>query len=560
MNSQTSNNNTRPTPREVLAAFEANRGKTKWDDPALRAKYADPEFKARRLAQLRGTEAFLVSLPNGEQCLCPSVLQAENTAKARGGRVAIIHDGSIPSEFFGCYYWREHHTAEWQDWKYPTGDEVKDTLVPSREVGRLEVLATDYIEELAIELTQGTQVPQSFARETLKGVFLAALPITRPSLSFMPLHTRYYSLLLSETPGAGKGESHLRVSQVLNQARSKFPQWEALQQIKTLNGTSFGSPEYAVQCMGGTKLVHDDRAKAQGRKGVEGAEIIDGSGLTLAALELPRNLVHYDEGLQLLKKDAKQSGSSGLVTMFTSLFEFNNASTGSFKNGEYTVSDANASLSMHFVRSSFEEHFAGTGATSDGFLSRCVITSDKKNHVEGDWRVTDVANVNRLLNLLHDCAGRKSVGVTEDGNADRLEFLRELRTWDADRAGRLEFLFAQDLYLRAIYSPTGMIDEVQVARAAAWVRQQLAARLAIWPIDSGADKREAMGRLITKALEKHGTLSRREVYQAANVGRPGSGGPTVYDQTMRALLSSGVVAVVGKTRKGADVYAQVSES
>ena len=88
----------------------------------------------------------------------------------------------------------------------------------------------------------------------------------------------------------------------------------------------------------------------------------------------PRNVVYYDEGKKLAQKD-QAAGSSGLVTMYTKLFDSNKHSTGSFKNGTAVVRQANVSLMLHFVREAFDLTFAGTGVTSDGFLSRCTFVA-----------------------------------------------------------------------------------------------------------------------------------------------------------------------------------------
>jgi hypothetical protein len=62
--------------------------------------------------------AYIVSLPNGEQFLCPSRLSAEETAEARGGTAAPVYDNSIPVALHGCYQWRVRANTPWKAWKY----------------------------------------------------------------------------------------------------------------------------------------------------------------------------------------------------------------------------------------------------------------------------------------------------------------------------------------------------------------------------------------------------------------------------------------------------------
>src|SRR5207249_4801731 len=109
----------------------------------------------------------------------------------------------------------------------------------------------NHIDLLAKELTDGTKLPFDFARETLKLCALAALGQNRnrPTLSwFSNLHTRQYLILVSDTPGAGKGETMRRVKRTIERSVADNQPWP----LHFIRGDSLGSPQYAVTEFGGT--------------------------------------------------------------------------------------------------------------------------------------------------------------------------------------------------------------------------------------------------------------------------------------------------------------------
>src|SRR5438094_1854534 len=237
-------------------------------------------------------------------------------------------------------------------------DEAVIEFAPT-EVPRLDIGIHDFIDALAAEVTLGTILPFNFARETFKMMLLANC---RPALSwFHTLHPRQYVILVSDSPGMGKGETFRRCSQTL--IKDSYP-------IQFLDGDGIGSPEYACLALGG---------QWSKQKKVDGIEV---------HISTEPRIVHYDEGRKLFQKDTTgSSGQSdrGLVTLFTKLFESNAHSTGSFRNGRASIDKADGSLLLHFTRAGFDRSFAGSGATRDGFLSRCCLVADKSNPVKGDW-------------------------------------------------------------------------------------------------------------------------------------------------------------------------------
>jgi hypothetical protein len=138
----------------------------------------------------------------------------------------------------------------------PQSEPVEETQVDfaHESVPRLEIDKADYIDHLADELTRETRLPFSFARETLKMLFLASLPDKRPVLPWLhTLHTRQYVVLVSDTPGAGKGETWRRCKATIEKAGGAFG-------LEFINGDQLGSPEWACVAFGGERETFRKRA------------------------------------------------------------------------------------------------------------------------------------------------------------------------------------------------------------------------------------------------------------------------------------------------------------
>ncbi len=411
---------------------------------------------------------------------------------------------------------------------------------PPDSVKRLEIDRADYIDFLAQELTDGTKLPFSFARETLKLMLLAALPKTRPTLPwFHTLHVRQYVILVSDKPGTGKGETWRRARATMEKAEGAF-------NLEFISGDSLGSPQWACVALGGerqsAKRIEPERKKAKPETKKE-------SGITV---EIGPNgrVVFYDEGRKLFQHDSIGKGQErGLLTMFTSLFESNQHATGSFANGVAEVTNANTSLMLHFTRDGFDKCFTGSGATRDGFLSRCCIMSDYGNEAPPDWKLVNRARVRELVEALKGCLTRTELPEDEAAKQARHEYVRFLQKQDPLHASRLQFLFTQDLYARALFSSDGRITVETVRRAIAWTQHQLLSRQALWPLDTSSDKFERMYLALRAAYSKHKSLSFSDARKFANVSRPGSGGITVFNMVHANMVRSGELEPAGMNRK-----------
>ena len=135
-----------------------------------------------------------------------------------------------------------------------------------------------------------------------------------------------------------------------------------------------------------------------------------------------------------------------------------------------------------------------------------------------------------IMEHIRQCMKRTTLDVQPGTEPMRLEFAHEIRQWEPKFRSRLEFLFNQDMYARALFSQDGRIDDDVVERAAKWTRHQYDTRLNVYPLDVSPDKREQMGTTLRRALEKHGRLTRAQLMKFGNVNRTGSGGYTIFSQ------------------------------
>jgi len=431
-------------------------------------------------------EAWIEAMEANLERILPEYEIEERISRRHGGIEFVIrpcplgeHDSGnnsglitvAPSGVIGWHCFHSSHTMPWKEarkmiedeteavFTFPSGprvligsqiepesaEEVKVELPPD-SVKRLEIDGADNLDFLAHELTDGTKLPFSFARETLKLMLLAALPKTRPTLPwFHTLHCRQYVILVSDKPGTGKGETWRRARATMEKAEGAFD-------LEFINGDSLGSPQWAYVAFGGerqsTKKTQP-MAKPKDKPGIH---------VEISPIDPNGRIVFYDEGRKLFQHDSVgKSQDRGLLTMFTSLFESNQHATGSFSNGAAEVTDSNVSLMLHFTRDGFDKCFTGSGATRDGFLSRCCIVSDYGNEAPPDWKRVNVARVRELVEALKGCLTRSELTEEEAATKARHDYVRFLQKQDPLYASRLQFLFSQDLYARALFAAEARI-------------------------------------------------------------------------------------------------------
>ena len=408
---------------------------------------------------------------------------------------------------------------------------------------KLKLKVRDYLDELSEELTLGTKLPYNFARENLKLMALAALPrdAARPVLPWFPkIHRRQYLIVISDTPGVGKGETFRRLKATVDKSEQERLPWF----VEFIAGESLGSPQWACVQFGGERGKKGEAVK----RPVPGIDVV---------IDQPGRLVHFDEGKRLLQQDVTGKTERGLVTMFTQLFESNEHTMGSFAHGSAGVWQANVSLILHFTRSGFEAAFTGAGATSSGFLSRCTLVAEEAQSVKGDWRIVDSRRVKEHVEKLRECTGREELTQEDGVDAVRQKLYEEIAQADPLHAARLQFLFAQDLYARGLFSKDGVISKEAAEMAAHWTRHQMQLRAEVWPLDQSANVSERIYLVLSKALKQSSGLTFRDMKRACHTDRAGSGGITMLNMVLRSMRAAGEIAVVGRNNAGREIFGWV---
>ena len=401
----------------------------------------------------------------------------------------------------------------------------------------------DHLELLAKELTDGTMIPFDYARETLKLCALAALGQNpdRPRELWMPVHTRQYLILVSDVPGAGKGQSMHRIKRTIQKSALEGLPWP----VQFIRGESLGSPQYAVTELGG-ELERVGKPKPVSNLTVE----IDRS--------VVGRIVHYDEGRMLAEKDNNAGSGRGLFSLYTMLYEDNAASTGSFKNGKAKVEQADVSLSLHFTRAGFDSTFTGAGHTSGGFLSRCTLVSQPARKPIPVWPTVDSAKIRELVaKILEDCKRREL--PQDDIESIRNWVATELGKAEPNKASRLPFLFAQECYARAMFSESGRLTKEIARKAADWTMGQLLARASLWPLDQSGDKYERVHLALVAAFQKSPVLSLIDMKRAVHLHRQGSGGVGVFMSVVKQMVAAQETEPHGSTRKGTPLFRWLAE-
>ena len=403
----------------------------------------------------------------------------------------------------------------------------------------------NHIDLLARELTDGTKLPVEFARETLKLCALTALGQNSPPQIWMPVHTRQYLILISDNPGAGKGQTMYRVRRTIEKSCLEGNPWP----VEFIRGEILGSPQYAVTEFGGAveKVGKPDGLKVEIGPKVEIDRRVIG------------RVVHYEEGRMLAEKDNSGGTGRGLFTIFTMLFEDNAASTGSFKNGRAVARQADVSLSLHFTRAGFDSTFTGSGHTSGGFLSRCTLISRDAAKFTQLWRPVESVRVRELVALILEDCQRTELPVDEGVEAIRMGLMQQIEAFDPHKASRLPFLFAQDCLVRGVFSEGGRLSKAMAQQAAEWIFGQYKARCDLWPLDQSSDKYERVHLALRAAFQKAPELSLVDMKRVVHLHRPGSGGIGVFMSVVKQMGAGQEIEYAGRSRKGTPLYKWIAE-
>jgi len=394
----------------------------------------------------------------------------------------------------------------------------------------------DWIGELAHLVADGTFIPVSFARAQIKTILAASLDGKVGFPGQPDLHMKHWSMLVSAHPESGKGESWKRTGE---QALASYI-------AKTNLGMPlagwFSSGEHMV------KRLSED-------------------------FENKNCLVYFDELKILFEKG--NGLNSTLFSKLIELYDRSDSSAGSLSHDGGSFKHISLSFTGGFTRSSFESAVTGKGAGGDGFLSRCEITYTGDVTHTGDWPDLDTAAINAISNKMFDrwqmivsWMGEhegKPMLITETPDAYELrqKFQKSLgvqrtRLNEAmpgmGMTSRLESHFKRDLMLRALFQdgPPGITADM-VTRSIAWAEHELYLREELWPVDKG-NLVERMEQGMRKALKKHEALTKRQLMDACNAYRAGSGGMETFLRAWKSMLGSGALIVLGKTHKGTEKF------
>jgi hypothetical protein len=303
-----------------------------------------------------------------------------------------------------------------------------------------------------------------------------------------------------------------------------------------------------------------------GIKIIDGGLFGSGEYMTKTLCDLERNgcpshvLARFDEMYEVFEK-AKATGST-LESKLLQLYERNSIASGSFKNGEHSLADTHLSLVGDFVRSKFQETFEGRGSGGSGLLARCTLCYADKVFHSGDWAPKDNIAITKVLAALECCADtlthlkdRLVPEESDEAKELRWEFFDRLRSKEDPRySPELEAHFKRDLLMRVLFSADTRIDAMRTRKSISWTMHQLEVRKELWPEDAGGPV-ERMEQKIVKALTGKGRLSIARLIDFCHVSRGGSGGREAFNRAMKALTLSQELRVIGKTQRGAPVYA-----
>jgi CHC2 zinc finger/Toprim-like len=426
-------------------------------------------------------------------------------------------------------------------------DDTEDApdLIP---VCPAEVIDGGYIGELARLLTDGTTIPPEFVWNNI-AVLLGAMVDGRIGFKgHENIHTRFYTINVSNLPRSGKGESWSRTG---DDSTGLIAGLLAGRGIKVMDGSLFGSGEFMVGTI------------------AEWAKQVQKDGLPARVDVIAR----FDEMSEVFEK-SKALGST-LTHKLLQMFERSTVSTGSFKNKEHHVHNLHFSISGDFTRDLFEKAFAGQGAGGSGLLSRFTYAFCKKRPYKGRWPQLDGIGIVKVITKIRECLERLgNENVVETANDEDWdfftqptrfippetpgaikmceEFLAELDREDENFTPEMPTHFKRYLLLQTIFSDNQVIDESRTKQAILWTRHQLVVRKVLWPEDGG-NLVEQFERKILKALTGR-NLSLSRLMSWCNVDRAGSGGRDVFLRALRALTSSGDIVVPERTRRGQAIY------
>ena len=212
-----------------------------------------------------------------------------------------------------------------------------------------EAAEGDYLGELAHLLSDGTLIPLSFQRASLKAGLVAPLDGLIAYPGHEDMHMRNYTMLISAHPGSGKDQSWYRGIYgphgpgVLNELLEEH-------KVRLIQGEKIGSGEYMVKILSRSKVCR--------------------CWLTF------RNVGPFKKA---------EGENSVLMEKLLELYDGTEAATGSFKNTEIEVKNAHFNFLGNLTKAGYDFAFSGKGSGSSGFHSRCVLDYGVAQVTGADW-------------------------------------------------------------------------------------------------------------------------------------------------------------------------------
>lgn len=391
-----------------------------------------------------------------------------------------------------------------------------------------ECLEGDRLCDLTHELTDGTFIPPQFVHSDLQVWTGHCMDghIVPPNSSYLNFSTRFYLNKFSFHPQTGKGESWERVKWAftdLLQPRPKEGMVEPnhIYSPVLVDGTGWGSGPFAV------------------------SQLVD----------TPNCICFLDEGSVMWLTKAPTDQKS-LETVFLSLFEGNQHSTGSFKNKKYQATNVHLSQTACYTLDSFTESYQGRGSGGSGYLSRVCLSFGSKISLGGKaWPMLQDTNARKYATEIVDrMNSHVLLDTTPEARHLISDFKLDLEKEDQHFSPRVGFYFDKDLVLRAAFKD-GIVTPDLVHRSIRWAKEQIYLRKRFWPVDSLSDQ----GRLEFALLGEFETIqtirSDRQLRKSIHLGeRRCKFSAMQYNFAKDALLKSGQLERAGYNKTGNSLY------
>jgi hypothetical protein len=140
--------------------------------------------------------------------------------------------------------------------------------------------------------------------------------------------------------------------------------------------------------------------------------------------------------------------------------------------------------------------------------------------------------------------------------AVRLSLHKEIE--EAGKLGdRLKEYFIREQVNQAVFAleRPNVMTTVVAQRIAEWTRAQILARAATWPPDAGNTIEQAAIAMLKRITQQGAHMvSEKELKDAMNYYRPGTGGAYAYLNALKNLVKAKDIKLVGYNRKGFGLY------